>query len=253
MSSKMMSAAMPNRSEKGIYPALVASAMLLVFGAGCSSKNYVRSQTAPIVAQTNELDSKTAADHRTIVDTDERAQKGISGAMSAADAANQQAMKSGQSADSANKSAQEAYNRVDTLSGVVANLDNYKPLADVNVTFAFDKSVLTAADKQELDQLAAQLASARGYILQVTGGTDSVGDANYNYQLSQRRADAVVNYLAAKYNIPPHKFYLVGIGKDQQVASDKTAAGRAQNRRVTVKLLSNMSGGVTGASTPNGQ
>ena len=240
-------------SVGGIYPALVASAMLLVFGGGCSSKNYVRSQTAPIVAQTNELDSKTAADHRTIADTDERAQKGIAGAMSAADAANQQATKSGQSADSANKNAQEAYNRVDTLSGVVANLDNYKPLADVNVTFAFDKSVLTAADKQALDQLAQQLASARGYILQVTGGTDSVGDANYNYQLSQRRADAVVNYLAAKYNIAPHKFYLVGIGKDQQVASDKTAAGRAQNRRVTVKLLSNMGGAAAGASTPNGQ
>ena len=44
---------------------------------------------------------------------------------------------------------------------------------------------------------------------QVTGGTDSVGDANYNYKLSQRRADAVVNYLSTNYNIPPHKFYLV--------------------------------------------
>lgn len=235
-----------------IYPALVAGAILLV-GAGCSTKNYVKSQTAPLVQQTNELDSKTAADHRTIVDTDQRAQKGIAGAMSAADAANQQAMTAGQSADAAGRNAQEAYNRVDTLSGVVANLDNYKPLADVDVTFAFDKSVLTAADKKQLDDLAAQLASARGYILQVTGGTDSVGDANYNYQLSQRRADAVVTYLAAKYNIPPHKFYLVGIGKDQQIADDKTAAGRAKNRRVSIKLLSNMGTSQTpAAGSPSG-
>ena len=51
----------------------------------------------------------------------------------------------------------------------------------------------------------------------------------------------VANYLQSKYNIPPHKFYLVGIGKDQQVASDSTAAGRAKNRRVDIKLLSNMS------------
>jgi len=254
MSSKTVITDFPKPTGSGVYPALAASAILLVFGAGCSSKNYVRSQTAPIVQQTNELDAKTAADHRTIVDTDERAQKGISGAMSAADAANQKAMSAGQSADTANQSAQEAYNRVDSLSGVVANLDNYHPLADVDVTFAFDKSVLTAADKQQLDQLAAQLSSARGYILQVTGGTDSVGDANYNYQLSQRRADTVVNYLASKYNIPPHKFYLVGIGKDQQVASDKTAAGRAKNRRVSIKLLSNMGVPQTAAGrSPSGQ
>ena len=82
-------------------------------------------------------------------------------------------------------------------------------------------------------------ARARGYILEVTGGTDSVGDANYNYQLSQRRAEAVVQYIAAKFNVPPHKFYLIGIGKDQEVASNKTAAGRAQNRRVKVQILSN--------------
>jgi len=108
------------------------------------------------------------------------------------------------------------------------------------VETGIDKYVLTADDKKQLDDLATNLSSARGYILELTGGTDSVGDATYNYQLSQRRADAVANYLQSKYNIPPHKFYLVGIGKDQQVASDSTAAGRAKNRRVDIKLMSNM-------------
>ncbi len=231
-----------------------ATALVLLSAAGCSSKNYVRSQTAPIIQQTNDLDTKTAADHRTIVDTDERAQRGINGALDAANTADQHAGAAGQSADAANHSAQDAYNRVDTLAGVVANLDNYKPLADVNVTFAFDKSVLTAEDKRQLDQFAAQLTSARGYILQLTGGTDSIGDAQYNYQLSQRRADAVANYLQTKYNIPPHKFYLVGIGKDQQVATDKTAAGRARNRRVEIKLLSNMGpASPAPASSPSGE
>ena len=234
----------------------LASAFVVVFTVGCSTKNYVRSQTTPIIQQTNELDSKTAADHRDIVDTDERAKTGIAGAQSAANTADQHALAAGQSADAANHSAHEAYNRVDSLSGVVANLDNYKQLSDVNVTFAFDKYVLTASDKKQLDDMAASLTSARGYILEVTGGTDTVGDAAYNYQLSQRRADAVVNYLSSKYNIPPHKFYLIGIGKDQQVASDSTAAGRAKNRRVDIKLMSNMSGDQpTTASTagPNGQ
>ena len=234
----------------------LASAFIIAFTVGCSTKNYVRSQTTPIIQQTNELDTKTAADHRYIVDTDERAKTGIAGAQSAANTADQHALAAGQSADAANHSAQEAYNRVDSLSGVVANLDNYKQLSDVSVTFAFDKYVLTAADKQQLDDMAASLTSARGYILELTGGTDSVGDASYNYQLSQRRADAVANYLQSKYNIPPHKFYLVGIGKDQQVASDSTAAGRARNRRVDIKLMSNMGNQqTTTASTagPNGQ
>ncbi len=56
-------------------------------------------------------------------------------------------MAAGQAADAANQSALDAVNRVDTLSGVVANLDNYKQLSDVSVTFGFDKSVLTAADR----------------------------------------------------------------------------------------------------------
>lgn len=220
--------------------AAVAGAFLLTFTIGCSSKNYVRSQTAPLVQQTNDLDAKTASDHRTIVDTDSRAQSGIARAQSAADAADQHASAAGQSADAAGRSAQEAYNRVDTLNGVIANLDNYKSIADVSVTFGFDKSVLTANDKKTLDDFAASLANKRSYILAVTGGTDSTGDANYNYGLSQRRADAVVNYLATRYGIAPHKFYLIGIGKDQQVASDATAAGRAKNRRVEVKLMTNM-------------
>lgn len=218
----------------------LASAFVIAFTVGCSSKNYVRSQTTPIIQQTNQLDAKTAADHRYIVDTDERAKTGIANAQTAANTADQHAQAAGQSANTANQSAQEAYNRVESLSGVVANLDNYKQLSDVSVTFAFDKYVLTKSDKAQLDDFAANLTSARGYILTLTGGTDSVGDANYNYQLSQRRADAVADYLQTKYNIPPHKFYLVGIGKDQQVASDSTAAGRAKNRRVDIKLMSNM-------------
>src|SRR6202789_1507534 len=235
--------------------AVIASALAIACTTGSSTKNYVRSQTTPLVQQTNDLDSKTAADHRSIVDTDERAQSGITTAQNAANTADQHALAAGQSADTANKSAQEAYNRVDTLSGVVANLDNYKQLSDVTVTFAFDKDALTADDKKQLDDLAANLTNARGYILELTGGTDSVGDANYNYQLSQRRADAVANYLQSKYNIAPHKFYLVGIGKDQQVASDSTAAGRAKNRRVDIKLLSNMNDQPTTASAarPSGQ
>ena len=69
----------------------------------------------------------------------------------------------------------------------------------------------------------------------------------------QRRAEAVVQYLASKYNVPAHKFYLIGIGKDQAVADNHTAKGRAQNRRVEVKLLSNMASSATTPSPSGGQ
>jgi outer membrane protein OmpA-like peptidoglycan-associated protein len=232
--------------------AVVAGALALLLTTGCSTKNYVKSQTGPLIQQTNDLDAKTAQDHRNITDTDQRAQAGIAQAQTAASTADQHAQAANQSADTAQQSAQEAVNRVDSLTGVVANLDNYKQLSDVSVTFAFDKTVLTADDKAQLDQVAASLDKTRGYILALTGGTDSVGDAQYNYQLSNRRADAVVTYLATKFNIPPHKFYLIGIGKENPVADNKTRDGRAQNRRVEIKLMSNMAQQGSTQGTPAG-
>jgi OOP family OmpA-OmpF porin len=209
------------------FSAVGALSMLLV--TGCSTKNYVRSQTAPIIQHTNELDDTTATNNRNIKDVDQRAQQGITQAQTSAEAATQKASQAGQSSTQAQGSAQEAVNRADSLASVVKNLDNYKSIGDVSVTFAFDKAVLTKAEKAELDQFA-------------TGGTDSTGDAQYNYGLSQRRADAVVQYLASTYKIAPHRFYLIGIGKDVEVAPNNTAAGRAKNRRVTVQLLTNTSG-----------
>ena len=221
---------------------------------GCATKNYVRNQTAPIIDHTNSLEDKTAENNRNIRDTDQRAQAGITQAQGAADSATQNAQNATKSAGDATTAANEAVHRADSLDEVVKGLDNYRSLADVNVTFGFDKAVLTDDDKQQLDQFAGQLGSQKSYILEVTGGTDSTGPAQYNYELSQRRADAVVQYLASKYNVPAHRFYLIGIGKDKEVAPNDTAENRKKNRRVEIKLLTNM-GGQTGqqtASTPTG-
>lgn len=217
-----------------------SAAVIVLLSTGCTTKRYVRSQAAPIIQNTNELDARTSQDHRAITDADTRAQQGIASAQAAANSAGQHATSAVQSADRAQGSAQDAYNRVDSLTGMVAGLDTYKPLSDVSVTFGFDKSVLTAADRQQLDAVAASLNTTKHYILELTGGTDSTGDAQYNYRLSQKRADAVAQYLQSKYNIAPHRFYLVGIGKDKEVASNNTSSGRKQNRRVQVRVLSNM-------------
>ena len=223
------------------FGALGLALSLAALGAtGCATKNYVRSETAPLIQHTDELDTKTASNNQKIHDVDDRAQAGIKQAQSAADAAGQNAQNATKAANDAQTAAVDVVHRADSLDSVVKGLDNYQSISNVSVTFGFDKAVLTKDDKDQLDSFAAQLGNAKSYILEVTGGTDSTGPAQYNYDLSQRRADAVVQYLASKYGVAAHRFYLIGIGKDKEVAPNTTADGRKQNRRVEIQLLTNM-------------
>ena len=211
----------------------------LPFTVGCATKKYVRNETTPIINNINELDDQTAKNTRDIHDVDTRAQQGISQVNNKAAAADQKALAAGQAADQASQNATTASNRVTSLAGTVENLDNYKQVGDTTVQFGFDKAELTRKDKQTLDEFGEQLQAQKHYIIQVEGYTDSTGAADYNYQLSQRRADAVIHYLATKYNVPAHKIFLIGLGKDNPVAKNTTAKGRAENRRVDVRLMAN--------------
>lgn len=236
--------------------ALTAAALAAFGVSGCASKNYVKKQTGPLIEHTDKLDQQTAENNRQLHDVDDRAQSGIKKAQDTADTANQNAQNATQAANQADTAANDVAHRADSLDSVVKGLDNYREVTKVSVTFSFDKAALTNDDKQQLDNFAGQLGSAKSYILEVTGGTDSTGPAQYNYDLSQRRADAVVQYLASKYNVAPHRFYLIGIGKDQYVADNKTAAGRKENRRVQVRLLTNIASDNTNGqqpAAPNGQ
>jgi outer membrane protein OmpA-like peptidoglycan-associated protein len=209
---------------------------------GCSSKNYVRKETTPLINKTNELDDLTAKNSKDIKDVDQRAQAGIQAAQAKATEVDQKALAAGKQADDAQTLANNATQRVDTLTNAVVNLDNYRSVADTSVLFGFNKDNLTKQAKEDLDQLATSVANTKGYIITVEGGTDSVGPADYNYDLSQRRANSVIQYLASQKQIPAHKIYLIGLGKDKPVESNKTADGRKKNRRVEVHLMTNTTG-----------
>ena len=153
---------------------MLATASFAVLGAtGCATKNYVKTQTAPIIQKTGQVENETAENNRQIHSVDESAQAGIKQAQSSADTANQNAQQASSAAGQANTAANDAAQRADSLDSVVKGLDNYKQAGDVSVNFGFDKSVLTDDDKQQLDSFAGQLGSAKSYILEVTGGTDS--------------------------------------------------------------------------------
>src|SRR5207249_3173144 len=126
-----------------------------------------------------------------------------------------------------------------SLANTVANLDNYRTVVETSVHFAFDKDNLTKKAKQALDELATEIPKAKSYIITVEGGADSAGSQDYNYGLSERRADSVIQYLASKYSVPAHKIYLIGLGKDKPVAPNSNASGRAKNRRVDIRLMTN--------------
>ena len=223
--------------------------IFLAFGmaatVGCTTKNYVKQQTTPLINKTNELDDMTAKNSKDIKDVDARAQAGIAAVNAKTTDADQKAQTANQSATSAQQMADSANNRVGILTNEVANLDNYHPVAETSVKFGFNKDNLTPKAKEALDQLAENIASTKGYIIALEGSTDSVGSAEYNYDLSQRRADSVIQYLASKYNVPAHKIYVIGLGKDKPVESNKTSQGRADNRRVDVRLMTNSVGDTT--------
>lgn len=209
------------------------------FATGCASKKHVRNETAPIINKVNELDELTAKNTNAIKDVDTRAQQGIQGANEKAAAADQKALAAGQAADQAQQAATQATNRVSSLANTVTNLDNYHPVVETSVHFGFDKSDLTSKAKKALDQLGSEIGNTRSYIVVIDGNTDSVGSADYNYVLSQRRADSVVQYLASKYSVPAHKLYVIGLGKDKPVEKNNNSAGRAKNRRVDIRLMTN--------------
>jgi OmpA-OmpF porin, OOP family len=122
----------------------------------------------------------------------------------------------------------------------ISDLDDYDILKVVTVYFAVNKADLSAEGKASLDELAAKAPGAKNYKVEVQGFTDSTGDFNKNLELSRRRADAVVQYLAVMHNIPLRRIETpMGYGSTKTVADDKTEQGRAQNRRVEVRVLVN--------------
>ena len=111
-------------------------------------------------------------------------------------------------------------------------------LSEDQGNFKFGKTELPDEAKQRLDQMVAQLKQdPKGIYLEIEGHTDNVGDKMINEKIGLERAEAVKRYLYEQYQIPLHKMNVISYGEDKPVAPNKTKAGRAQNRRVVIKVL----------------
>src|SRR5262245_21508329 len=143
-------------------------------------------------------------------------------------------------AKAAQATADAAVAGVNATNERISSLDDYSPQTTSSVNFKTGSAVLSPESKTTLDDIASKALNAKGYVLEVTGFADSRGSINLNRQLSQRRADAVIRYLVENHNIPLRRIVTpYGFGELNPVAENTSREGRAQNRRVEIKLLVN--------------
>jgi outer membrane protein OmpA-like peptidoglycan-associated protein len=237
--------------------ALGVLAAVSLFSFGCATKKHVREAISPVQNQLNQTQSqvsdlqKQTAEHkqaigdldRQVATADEKAVdagKRAAEAAAAAAKANSAAAEAAQRADSANSLAQQAQQGVakldESMQKSLQNLDNYKLATTQQVYFGFNKNTMTKDEQAKLDETIQKVGGLKNFIIEVEGYADRSGDQTYNRELSRKRADAVVHYLAVEHSIPLRSIRELGVGADFPDADNKTRAARKENRRVDVKI-----------------
>jgi OOP family OmpA-OmpF porin len=153
------------------------------------------------------------------------------------------------SANQAQATADEAKKSATIANDRINGLDDYDPVRTLTVLFMPGSAVLGPKAKAAIDAGAAwvKTQNTKGWVVEVVGFADSSGNTAANRSLSERRANAVIGYLVSKHNLPLQRLVQpFGYGESKPVAENKTAAGRAQNRRVEIRVLVNK--GIAGST-----
>src|SRR2546426_2422481 len=189
-----------------------------------------------VETRANPLEERATATEGRLSEVEQNAQK-LSGQLDEL-AAVSNAARGG--AKAAQETADSAVAGVNATNDRISALDDYVPQDSIAVNFRVGSSILNVDAKTKLDAIATKALNAKGYVLEVTGYADSTGATERNRVLSQRRADAVIRYLVENHQIPLRRIVTpYGFGESNPVADNKTREGRAENRRVEVKVLVN--------------
>jgi len=200
---------------------------------GSISVNKVRfDKTALATAQS--IDSRMAPAEERLTAAEQNAQR-VSGQIDELMAISN-AAKGG--AKAAQDTADAAVAGVNATNKRISDMDDYVVQSTATVNFKVGSAILSPESKTSLDQVATAAMTLKGYVIEVTGFASSDGDSKRNKVLSERRAQAVKDYLIETHNIPLRRMSTsYGFGELQAVADNATREGRVQNRRVEVKLL----------------
>lgn len=180
----------------------LAFGILLLVAPGCATKGYVRQHVAASEAATNA--------HLATLDHDVAENRTLAG---------------------------EAMEKATLAEKLAAGAIDYTVVSTYDMRFAFDDFRLDGEAQSVLDDLATALAGRPRGIIELRGFADATGPDRYNYRLGRERAESVERYLVSRHGIAPARVALVSFGEDEPVAGNDTQDGRAQNRRVTARLL----------------
>jgi outer membrane protein OmpA-like peptidoglycan-associated protein len=219
----------------------LAVAAVAIGTTGCASKKYVRTSVGEVSDKVDSLgrsveqtQERIKSNEGKIAEVDSKA----TAAGNAAQQANAAASNAANSASAANNAANAVGTKLDVFDKSMRRLVLEVVINESSGNFLSGKTDLPDDAKSQIDQLVSKLTQdPKNVYFEIEGHTDSLGAAEFNEKLGLERADAVKRYLYEKHQIPLHKMNVISYGETKPVADNKTKEGRAQNRRVVIRIL----------------
>ena len=221
------------RNMRTTVKMMALTGVIVLVASACATRGFVRTEDAVVDAkvdtlagQVEETQERTMQNAERIDQVDQRAQ-----------AANMAAQTSQAAADAAQMAADDAGNQVGAVASAIGTLITQITINEAQGGFGSSRSELPDAARARLDQLVVQIQGAgQSAFIEIEGHTDNLGEESFNMQLGLRRAEAVKNYLYEQHNVPLHKMNTISFGESRPAAPNNTSDGRAQNRRVVIKV-----------------
>ena len=217
-------------------------AVLAIGGStACATKKFVRMSVGEVNDKVDSLgksleetQERTRRNEGRIAEVDSKADAAAQAAQQARGAADQASNAAGQAQLSANAAGSKA----DAVDKATKKLVFEVVLSEDEGNFKFAKVELPDEAKAKLDEMIKQIkADPKGAYFEIEGHTDDIGEPKINERIGLERAESVKRYLYEHHQIPLHKMSVISYGEDKPIAPNKTKDGRAQNRRVVVKVL----------------
>jgi peptidoglycan-associated lipoprotein len=220
--------------RKSLFAASILALSVAVAPA-CATKKFVRGQVGEVNTKVDTLSTS-------LEETQERTRKNeerIGQVDQKAEAAGKSASDARTAADAAAARANEVNTRVSAVETANRRLVYEVTLSEDQGNFKFGKTDLPDEAKNRIDQVISQLkADPKGVFIEIEGHTDNVGSKEVNERIGLERAEAVKRYIYEAHQVPLHKINVISYGEEKPVAPNKTRDGRAQNRRVVIRVLS---------------
>ena len=214
---------------------MALAAVIVLVASACATRGFVRTEDAVVDAKVDTLAATVEETQERTVQNGER----IDQVDQRAQAANMAAQTSQAAADAAQMAADDVDGRVDQVQTAMGTLITQVTINQAQGGFGSSQTDVPDAALVQLDQLVVQLQGAgQSAFIEIEGHTDNTGDENYNMRLGLERAESVKAYLYEQHNVPLHKMNTISYGESRPAVPNDSREGRAQNRRVVVKVRS---------------